>query len=85
MPENEKNRVTVNILGQNYVVRGKEPADYIQSLAIKVDEKMRQLGKDSTLSTTQAAILIALNFADECEKLRKQHQELVKLLDEEWE
>ncbi|MBO8169480.1 MAG: cell division protein ZapA [Thermoanaerobacteraceae bacterium] len=79
-----KTRVTVNILGQEYVVRGTETAEYIKDLAAKVDRKMRQLSEDSALTTTQVAVLTALNFADECEKIKKEHQELLKMLEEEW-
>ncbi len=81
MSEN-KTRVVVNIFEQEYIVRGEEPAEYIEALAAKIDGMMTRLSKNTTLQTTQIAILTALNLADELEKIKQKHAELLKLVEE---
>ncbi|WP_366922629.1 cell division protein ZapA [Metallumcola ferriviriculae] len=77
-----KSRVAVKIHGQEYVVRGEETAEYIETLAARIDRMMTQIGEKSTLQTGQIAVLTALNLADELEKLRQKHAELLKMVRE---
>lgn len=59
-------RTTVDIYGEKYVVRGDESADYIADVARLVDERMRELARNSKgMSRSRLAILAALNLADE--------------------
>lgn len=84
MADGEKNRVTVNIYGKTYTVRGEAPADWITRVAGYVDQKMRDIaGRHLYLDTTKIAVLAALNIADEYFRLKKEYDEFLQLLDEE--
>jgi len=78
------NRVTVQIFNEEYVVKGNEEPDYIEMLASYVDRRMRMVQQRNIhLSTTNIAVLTALNLADELNKLQEDYDELVKTLEEE--
>jgi len=64
--KNGKRTIVVNIFGTEYPIRGAEDAEYIQKVAMYVDAKMREVAVSSSLrSTTQVAVLAALNIVDE--------------------
>ena len=70
--------VNVQIMGQNLVVASDGGDEWVKSVAETVDEKIRNIRAGSqTVSSVNLAILAALNFADELEHLRREHQELV--------
>jgi len=56
----------VEILGQEYRVKGDSGVERIELVGRYVDQKMRQLTKGTSMgSSTKVAILTALNIADE--------------------
>lgn len=62
----EKNKVTVRIAGNEYVVAGSESPEYIQRIALFVDRKVLEITrKNHLLSTSMASVLAAINMADE--------------------
>lgn len=64
--KNGKRTIVVNIFGTEYPIRGAEDDEYIQRAAMYVDAKMREVAVRSSLrSTTQVAVLAALNIVDE--------------------
>lgn len=70
--------VTVEIMGQNLVVASDSGDDWARTLAAAVDEKMRDMRASSkAASSISLAILVALNFADELERLRHEHKTLL--------
>ena len=70
--------VTVEIMGQNLTVASESGADWVKSVAETVDDRIKQLrASTQTASSVNLAILAALNLADELEKLKKEHQELI--------
>lgn len=71
--------VNVEIMGQTLIVASDAGDEWVKSVAETVDARIRQL-RDSgqTVSSINLAILAALNFADELERLKKQHQELIE-------
>jgi cell division protein ZapA len=70
--------VNVEIMGQNLVVASDAGDEWVRSVAETVDERIRQLRESGqTVSSVNLAILAALNFADELERLKKQHRELI--------
>jgi cell division protein ZapA len=78
------NRVTVEILDQQYIVKGNENSEYIEMLAAYVDRRMRAIDqRNHSLSISKIAVLTALNLADELNKLQADYDELVKELEEE--
>ena len=80
---NEINSVRVQICGEEHPIKGKASADYIRRLAHMIDEQMKDvLDKNPNLPRHRAAILVALNLADELEKLREEHKELLNLIEQ---
>jgi len=76
-------RVTVNIYGQDYTLKGEADADYVQEVARYVDEKMREISDTSSVAmTAKVAILAAINIADELFRERRKRHEALSLLDE---
>ena len=70
--------VSVEIMGQNLTVASDENDEWVKSVAGTVDERIRTLrASGNTVSSVNIAILAALNFADELEHLKKEHQELI--------
>ncbi len=80
----EKNKVTVRIAGNEYVISGAESHEYIQKVALFVDRKIMEITrKNHTLSTSMASVLTSVNMADEMfrmsetlNRLEKEHNEL---------
>ncbi len=64
----EKTVHKLNIAGVEYRITSDESSEYMQSLAREVDIKMSAILKNNNISTTQAAILIALQYADDAQK-----------------
>ena len=58
----------LNIAGEEYRIISDEPAEYMQTLAHELDVKMSAIIKGSKVSTTQAAVLVALQYADDATK-----------------
>ena len=56
------------IAGEEYRIVSDEGSDYMQELAHELDAKMTSILRGSKISTTQAAILVALQYADEAIK-----------------
>ncbi|MEN6350746.1 MAG: cell division protein ZapA [Syntrophomonas sp.] len=78
------NKVTVNILNEEYMVKGTEDPQYIEMLAAYVDRRMKMVQqRNYNLSVSKIAVLTALNLADELNKLQEDYDELVKALEEE--
>ncbi|HXN87128.1 MAG TPA: cell division protein ZapA [Candidatus Binataceae bacterium] len=70
--------VVVEIMGQNLTVASDGGDDWVKSVAGTVDERIKSIRENSnTVSSVNIAILAALNFADELERLKREHQELI--------
>ncbi|MEF9969339.1 MAG: cell division protein ZapA [Ruthenibacterium sp.] len=63
------NKIRFTICGSNYVINSTDSADYVLSLAEKLDADMGQtLATSPTASITMAAIITALTYLDESRK-----------------
>jgi cell division protein ZapA (FtsZ GTPase activity inhibitor) len=70
--------VNVEIMGQNLVVASEAGDEWVKAVAGAVDEKIKDIRAGTrAVSSIHLAILAALNFADELERLRREHQALV--------
>ena len=70
--------VNVEIMGQSLTVASDADDGWIRSVAVTVDEKIKRLrASGQTVSSINLAILAALNFADELERLKQEHRELL--------
>lgn len=84
MREEEKNKLNVDIYGQQYRMVGKASTAHLRAVANHVDEKMRQIaGGNTRLDTAKLAVLSAINIADEYFRLREEYEELLRILEEE--
>jgi len=70
--------VNVEIMGQSLVVASDSGDEWARSLAATVDEKIRDIrASGQSVNSINLAILAALTFADELERLRRDHQALI--------
>lgn len=61
-----KNKVDVRIAGKDYTLMGVESDEYMQRIGLYIDKKMNEIMKmNSKLSTSMAAVLTAINVADD--------------------
>lgn len=69
--------IQVKIYDQAYQLRSDSGEDYTRQLAKSVDGAMRTIAeKTHTYDSLRLAVLAALHFADKCERLREQHDQL---------
>jgi cell division protein ZapA len=81
--EAEENRVTVKIMGDEYVIRGTDNLEYIRRIVSYVEGIIEGIeDNQSKLNKGQIAVLAALKIADELYKLRQEYQYLDDLLKE---
>jgi cell division protein ZapA len=74
--------VNVEIMGLNLTVASEQGEEWVKNLAHTVDERIRQIQAGGrTVNSINLAILAALNFADELERLRKDHRELIERIE----
>ncbi len=65
----EKNKVSIHIFGSAYTIVTEDDPAYVEDLAEMIDSEMRAASQSApTLSTTQCAVLVALDQADACKK-----------------
>lgn len=80
----EKNKIMVEIYGQQYRMVGKASASHLRNVANYVDAKMREIADGNPrLDTAKIAVLSALNIADELHQLKEEYDELIRILEEE--
>lgn len=60
-----ENRITVNICGTEYTLTAEESPAYMQKVAAMVDVKMSEIMAGGRVSRMDAAVLTAMNIADE--------------------
>ncbi len=76
-----KNRVDVRISGKDYTLVGAESEEYIQRVALYIDRKMNEVTRmNSKLSTSLAAVLTAINVADDYFKIQESEANVKKEL-----
>ena len=65
------NQIKINVGGINYTVKSDESAEYLKELGDELEQRLRRITKHSpTASTTMAAIIVALECADEAKKAK---------------
>ena len=63
-----KNRVTVQVAGQEYSLITDEPEEYVRKVAAQVDSEITEIMASAHLSLSHASVLVALNTADRSRK-----------------
>lgn len=75
--------IEVNILGQNYTLKGDAPEEYIKKLAAFVDLKLKEVHSSApNIAPLKAAILASLNIADELHRIKEEHEKATKEIEE---
>lgn len=83
MKEEKLNVSKVMIYGQPYQIKGDASSSHLQEVARWVDQKMQEIGeRNPRLDHAKIAVLAALNIADELLRVRKELEELYRLIDE---
>ncbi|MGI6712695.1 MAG: cell division protein ZapA [Bacillota bacterium] len=74
-------KVKVEILGQEYLLKGDDPPEYVEVIARFVAQKMEYVSEKNYLyAPTKVAVLVALQLADELYKLREDYDKIVEEL-----
>lgn len=77
----DKSKVRIDILGQEYVLRGSETPEYLEMIGRFIAHRTEQIQKNySFYNPTKVAVLVALQLADELHKLREDYEKIVEEL-----
>ncbi len=75
--------VEVQILGQSYYIKTDGDEDYVKSLAVYIDEKLKEIYSVApNVNQTKATVMAAFGIADELFKLRMERENLDRMIDE---
>ncbi|MGH9326751.1 MAG: cell division protein ZapA [Terriglobia bacterium] len=84
MAVSPKEGIQVLIYDQQYNMRGQLDPEYIRMLARFVDERMRSIAsRGQTVDSLRAAILAALNIADDYHRLLADYEAIARQVDQE--
>ncbi|MBT2688162.1 cell division protein ZapA [Bacillus sp. ISL-47] len=73
----QKNRTSVDIYGQQYVIVGSESSSHVRLVASLVDDKMREISsKNPSLDISKLAVLTAVNAVNDYIKLKDRLERL---------
>jgi cell division protein ZapA len=76
-----RTKVTVEILGQQYPIKGDAEAERITRVAGWLNDQMKKISQsNSRLSSHQVAIMTAMNLADDYLKLEADYRELMQMV-----
>jgi cell division protein ZapA len=77
LSEEQRNRTSVDIYGQQYTIVGTESTSQIRFVCSKVDDKMREIkSMNPSLDTGKLAVLTAVNAVNDYIKLKEKFEEL---------
>lgn len=66
------NRISVTIAGQQYTILAEENEEYTRQVAVRADTKIKEAREVTEASPLNAAVLAALNLADEATKAERE-------------
>jgi cell division protein ZapA len=77
LSDRKKNRSTVDIFGQQYVIVGTESTSHIRLIASMVDDKMREISSaNPSLDINKLAVLTAVNAVNDYIKMKDRVESL---------
>jgi len=77
----KKHKITVEIYGESYPLKGDAEPERIRQIAALLDERMKEAARaNPRLSGAKIAILAALNIAEDYLRLESDYQHLRKML-----
>ena len=74
------NRITVSICGEDYTLVAEESTAYMEQVAALVDKKMKEVIAGVKVGRNDAAVLAAINLADELYKQQEGGENLRRQL-----
>ncbi len=74
------NRVTMNICGEEYTLVAEESSAYMEKVGALVDKKMSELMNAAHMGRSDAAVLAAVNIADDLFKAQESAENLRRQL-----
>ena len=74
------NRVTMNICGEEYTLVAEESSAYMEKVGALVDKKMSELMTAAHMGRNDAAVLAAVNIADDLYKAQESAENLRRQL-----
>ena len=74
------NRVTMNICGEEYTLVADESSAYMEKVGALVDQRMAELMEATHMGRSDAAVLAAVNIADELFKAQESAENLRRQL-----
>lgn len=84
MTEQRRTKISVEINKRTYTIVGTESKEHMESVANLVNEKMDDIrSANKHLDTTKLAVLTAINTMNDYEKLKKEHEDLLTLIEED--
>lgn len=76
------NQIKLTVGGINYTVKSDESEEYLNELVGELEQRLRRITKSNpTVSTAMAAIVAALEAADEAKKVEAECERLKKQLE----
>lgn len=77
MEEKNKCRVTVHIMGEEFIIRGSSSSEEMYNVGRYVDSLMRSLAeRNLQMSSHKIAVLAALNLAEELLRLKEEKRNI---------
>lgn len=77
----DRSKVRVDILGQEYVLKGTESPEYLEMLGKFIAKRMDQTYQNNPVyGPTKVAVLVSLQLADELNKLKEDYEKMVEEL-----
>lgn len=77
MLNEQKNRTTVEIYGQKYVILSTESSSHVKLVASLVNDKMREISaKNPSLDVSKLAVLTAVNAVNDYINIKNQFDQL---------
>ncbi len=81
--EEDKNRVTVRIDGNEYHLRGEDSPEHLEHIASLVNEKMKSIRLSCpSCGPIKLAVLTALQFADDKVKAEERYERMMREIDD---
>lgn len=78
LSNSQKNRTTVDIYEQQYIIVGTESPSHIRLVAALVNDKMREISsKNPALDVNKLAVLTAVNAVNDYLKMKDQLERLL--------
>lgn len=72
----EKQRTIVSVGGKEYTIVSEDPIEQVKRVGTYVDRKLQEIEQATRLPTNMAAVLTALNIADELLKAQDENTKL---------